>query len=227
MTGCSKTGTINTRVIFYNATSSVATLSATWNDHALLSSALAQGQSSGSPSAPYLNAPAGTNLLTVVAGTDTLLRKNIYSKASGGTTFILYDTAMPAGRPQILQLTDDLSLPDTATIKYRLIDLSPDSNARADVWLVNGTTDSLRLDSAAGFIGPVPSATAVQAFNSIKYHGEAYTLKIKKTGTGLVMASVNGFALVARGIYSFIFSGISSGAGATGPKITVLQHEPG
>jgi hypothetical protein len=223
---CKKTNSSNASVLFYNATWSLPGITAAWNGNNIITTPIAQGQSSGTANNPYLQVPAGTNLLTLKTGTDTLVNKNIYSTAFSGTSFLFYDTSnVPGSAVGILQLTDDLTLTDTAEIKYRIIDLSPDTTATADVWLVNGVTDSIRLDSAAVFIGKNPLASSLQAFQlPIKYHGEAYTIKIKKTGTEQLYASIANYIFAVRNAYSIIFSGLSTGTGSTGFTLSVLHH---
>ena len=222
---CKKTNSSNTSVLFYNGTWSLPSITAAWNGSSITTTAIAQGQTSGTAEKPYLQEPAGTNLLTLQAGTNTLVNKNIYSTYALGSSFLFYDTTIAAGGTvQILQLTDVLTQPDTAQINYRFIDLSPDASATADVWLVNGATDSLRLDSAAVFIGKGALASSVQAFTTIKYHGQAYTVKIKKTGTEQVYASISNFTFTVKGVYSIIFSGLPGGSGSTGFKLSVLHH---
>ncbi len=222
---CKKTNSSNTNVLFYNGTWSLPAITAAWNNNSIITTAIAQGQSSGTADKPYLQEPAGTNLLTLQAGTNTLVNKNIYSTYASGSSFLFYDTTVATGGTvRILQLTDDFTPPDTAEINYRFIDLAPDTGLTADVWLVNGVTDSLRLDSAAVFIGPSALASSVQAFTTIKYHGQSYTIKIKKTGTEDLYASVSNVSFTVKSIYSIIFSGLLNGAGNTGLKISVLHH---
>jgi hypothetical protein len=222
---CKKTGSITTNVLFYNATWSVPGITAAWNGSPIITTPVAQGQSSGTPDKPYLQEPAGTNLLTLKVGADTLVNKNIYTTAGQGTSFLFFDTSATVGTAVgILQLTDNLTPTDTAEINYRFIDLSPDTTAAADVWLVNGATDSIRLDTAAVFIGINTIAANLQAFTAIKYHGEAYTIKIKKTGTEELLATIAGYVFAERNAYSIIFSGLSAGSGSTGFTLSVLHH---
>ena len=222
---CSKTNSTNANVLFYNGSWSVAPISAAWNGNNIVTTPIAQGLSSGTADKPYLQVPAGTNLVTLRAGTDTLVNKNIYTAAATGNSFLFFDTSTTGtSKLSILQLVDDLSIPDTAQIKYRFIDLSPDTAATADVWLVHGVTDSLRLDTAAVFIGKDAAASSIQTFTAIKYHGEAYTVKIKKTGQETIFASLPSYVFTVKGTYSIIFSGLSTGTGSTGFKLSVLHH---
>ncbi|MEO5682132.1 MAG: DUF4397 domain-containing protein [Chitinophagaceae bacterium] len=225
-TSCNKTNSSNANVLLYNATWSVNSISAAWNGTSIVTAAIAQGMSSGTRAVAYLQVPAGTNLVTLKAGSDTLVDKNIYTLSSAGTSFLFFDTsAVIAARPRILQLTDILTQPDTGQISYRFIHASPDTGTRVDVWLVNGITDSVRLDTAGLFIGKEAAASAVQSFTAISYNVKAYTVKIKKTGTQILYASVANYPFVKRGIYSIIFSGLPAGTGNAGFKLSVLQHQ--
>jgi hypothetical protein len=95
-----------------------------------------------------------------------------------------------------------------------------------DLWLVNSTlADSLRLDSAAVFIGAGALPSQLQSFGNYKYHnGSSYTVKVKRTGTEQVLASVANYLFMEKGIYSIIYSG--SATAATGLKLSVLKHSP-
>lgn len=222
---CKKTNGSFTNVLFYNGTWSVPGITAAWDGSAIITAPVTPGQSSGTADKPYLQEPAGTHLLTLKVGVDTFINKNIYTTTGAGTSFIFYDTSAAAGGAVgVLQLTDDLARTDTAEINYRFIDLSPDTTAAADVWLVNGVTDSIRLDTAASFIGINAAPSVLQTFTTMKYHGEAYTIKVKKTGTEQVFASVPNYVFAVRNAYSIIFSGLSAGTGNTGFVLSVLHH---
>ncbi len=225
LVACNKTNSYNAHVLLYNASWSAPAIGAAWNGNTITTGALAQGQSSGTSFSPYLQVPAGTNLVTLKSGTAVLVDKNIYTTATNGSSFLFFDTSAAVASLAVLQLTDDLTLPDTAMLKYRVINASPDTAATADVWLVNGTTDSLRLDSALTFIGATATAAAVESFATpIKYHGEGYTIKFKKTGQEIILASVPDYFFAVRGIYSIVFSGLSTGTGSNGLKLSVLHH---
>ena len=201
-------------------------ITAAWNGVDIVTTAIVQGAGSGAANAPYVQAPAGTNLVTLKAGTTQLLDKNIYTGGGSASSFIFFDTSMalPAAPVRILQLTDDLSLPDTAKIKYRILNLVPDTSLHVDIWLVNGVTDSVRLDSANSFIGGTALAENLQAFDSTGYHGENFTLKVKKTATEQLYIAVANYPFTVKGLYSIIFSGLLTGTGSTALKLSVLQH---
>jgi hypothetical protein len=226
LASCKKTNSSNANVLLYNASWSLPAVSADWNGNNIAVTPLAQGQGSRNNQAPYLQVPAGTNLVTLKSGNDTLVNKNIYTAAAGGNSFIFFDTSTSKAPARVLQLIDDLTPPDTARIKYRFINFSPDTAATADLWLVNGSTDSLQIKSNIAFAGSLATASGVPAFEvpDFKYRGQAYTIKIKKTGTGIVLASITDYVFAVRGIYSIIFSGLSTGTGATGLKLSVLHH---
>ncbi|MEP7278905.1 MAG: DUF4397 domain-containing protein [Bacteroidota bacterium] len=221
---CKKTNNSNARVLFYNGTWSLPAITVAWNGNSIIGTALAPGQSSGTAGQAYLQIPAGTNLVTIRTGTDILVNKNIYTSATGGNSVLFFDTSTtPGSTPRILQLTDDLKAPDTAQIKYRFINLSPDTGATADLWLVNGSTDSILLASTT-FIGRNPAPSSIAAFVAIKYHGDAYTIKVKKAGTAVLYASIISYVFAIKGVYSIIFSGLPAGTGGQGPALSVLHH---
>jgi hypothetical protein len=226
MASCKKTNSSNANVLLYNASWSLPAVSAYWNGNSTMTAPLAQGQSSGTSLAPYLQLPAGTNLVILKAGNDTLVNKNIYTPAAGGNSFLFFDTSMGIAPARVLQLTDDLTAPDTARIKYRFINFSPDTAVTADLWLVNGSTDSLEIKSNIAFVGSTATASSLPAFEvpDFKYRGQAYTIKIKKTGTDIVLASIPNYVFAVQGVYSIIFSGLSTGSGNTGLKLSVLHH---
>ena len=225
---CKKTNSVNASVLFYNATWSLPAITAAWNGGDIVTTPIAQGQSSGRNDSAYIQVPAGTNLITVKAGTTTLLDKNIYTAAAQGTSFIFFDTTnvtTTTAPARILQLTDDLTLPDTFQLKYRVLNLVPDTSVKVDFWLVNGATDSVRIaDSASAFAGTTVQAASVQTFTTIPYHGGNYTLKAKKTGTEQVYISVANYPFAIDGIYSILFSGLLSGTGGTAFKLSVIHH---
>lgn len=223
---CKKTNSFNARVLFYNASWSLSAVTASWNDGVATSTALVQGASSGTADSPYVALPAGTNLVTIKSGTTALLNKNIYTAAAAGSSFIVFDTSASASPARILQLSDDLTLPDTAQLKYRVLTLVPDAAVGVDIWLVNGAADSIRLDTAGVFIGAAATADAVQSFNTIGFHGGSYTVKVKKTGTQQLYTSITNYPFVVKGIYSIIFSGLPAGTGAAALKVAVLRHPP-
>jgi hypothetical protein len=222
---CKKTNSNNANVLFYNGTWSLPAITAAWNESPVITTAVAQAQSSGTADKPYLQLPAGTNLITLKAGTDALVNNNIYTAATGGNSFLFFDTSTTKAPVRILQLIDDLTQPDTAEIKYRFLNLSPDSSLTADVWLVNGSTDSIQLSVQGAFVGKEALAVSLATFTAIKYHGQTYTIKIKKAGTGQVFASVAGYIFAVRNSYSIIFSGLSNGTGNAGLKLSVLHHQ--
>ena len=220
---CKKANGYNANILFYNASWSLPSISAAWNDGSVVSS-LAQGKVSGTADAPYLQVPAGTNLVTIKAGSTALLNKNIYTASAKGSSFIVFDTSTGSFPVRILQLTDDLTLPDTTQVKYRILNLVPDTAVHVDIWLVNGATDSIRLDTAGSFIGSTVAASAAEPFTSFSYTGNRYTVKVKKTGTQQVYTSLANYMFAKQGIYSIIFSGLLTGTGATALQLSVLYH---
>ena len=223
---CQKTNSVNASVLFYNATWSLPAITAAWNGGDIVTTAIAQGQSSGRNDSAYLQVPAGTNLITVKAGANTLLDKNIYAAAGQGTSFIFFDTTnvtTTTSPARILQLTDDLTLPDTSHINYRVLNLVPDT-IKVDIWLVNGATDSIRLDTAGAFAGTMVEASSLQTFTTISYYGGNYTVKVKKTGTEEVYIKLDNYPFTIKGIYTIIFSGLLAGTGNTGFKLSVIHH---
>ncbi|MFT3933760.1 MAG: hypothetical protein QM726_09115 [Chitinophagaceae bacterium] len=221
---CKKTNNTNANVLFYNGTWSLTAISALWNNTSVINPALAQGQSTRNADSPYLQLQAGTNLVNIKTGSTSFLEKNIYASASNGTSFIFFDTSATGGKANILQLTDDLTLPDTFHINYRVLYLQPDTSVKVDVWLVNGITDSVRLDTARTFIGATAEASSLQTFSTLSYHASSYTVKVKQTGTENLYASINSYPFVIKGIYSIIFSGLHAGTDSASFKLSVLHH---
>lgn len=227
VSGCKKTNNVSASVLFYNASWSLPAIAAAWNGSSVIANPLAPGQASGTADSPYIKVPAGTNLVTVKTANTTFLDKNIYATASSGSSFIFFDTSTQVAPARMLQLTDDLALPDTFQIKYRVINLMPDVSVKVDTWLVYGQLDSVRLDTASVFAGSTVRASDVQTFKTQSFHGENYTVKIKKTGTQEVYAAINTYPFAVKGIYTIIFSGLPPAAGTGGFKLSVLRHPPG
>ena len=223
MASCKKTNSFNANVLFYNASWSVPAVTAAWNGNDIVSTGIAQGRSSGTADSPYVQVPAGTNLITVKAGSTALLNKNIYASAATGSSFIIFDTSASSAPARIIQLTDDLTLPDSLQIKLRQLYMVPDLTVKFDTWLVNGTIDSIRLDSAGYFAGSTLTASSIQAFTAQNIYG-TYTIKVKKTATNQVYASVANYPFLKRGIYSIVFSGLPAGTGAAALQLSVLHH---
>lgn len=223
-TACKKTSSYNAGVLLYNGSWSLPALSAKWSGNAIASGSLAQGAVSGRADSPYVPVPAGTNLVTVIAGTNTLLDKNIYTGTDTYNSFVVFDTSAVSSSPQVLQLTDDLTKPDTAQLKFRVLHLVPDT-IKIDTWLVNGTSDSLRLDTAGVFIGKDAGAAAssLQTFTAATFHGGNYAVKVKKSGTQQVYAVLPAQTILEQGIYTVIFSGLTNGSGAAALKVSVLR----
>jgi len=224
--GCKKTNNISASVLFYNATWSLPSVSAAWNSTDIITAPLSQGQVSGTADSPYIKVPAGTNLITIKTNASVFIDKNIYATAASGTSFIFFDTSTVQSPARMLQLTDDLVVPDTFQLKYRMLNLVPDTSIKIDLWLVNGTTDSALLDSAGTFIGATAAASSVQTFTARSYHGGNYTVKIKKTGTEEIYQSLAAYPFAIKGIYSIIFSGLPNSSGS-GFKLSVLRHPAG
>jgi Domain of unknown function (DUF4397) len=222
---CKKTAGTTSKIMVLNATYSIPTLAAELNGIPITNTALSQGQVSGTANAPYQNLPAGTNNIVLKSGTNILSDKNLYTGPGNGYSILVYDTSQVTGNAiNTLILTDDLTLPDTASIRLRFISCVPDT-LLTDVVLANSSgADSVVLVSNAAFIGAAASATSVQPFNAIKYHGQAYNIKVKKAGTQELLAAVNNYVFIEREIYSFVFSGLPSGSGATARKLLVVHH---
>ncbi len=224
VSGCKKTNNVSASVLFYNASWSLPAIAAEWNGSSILTNPLAPGQTSGTADSPYIKVPAGTNLVTLKTAATTFFEKNIYATAASGTSFIFFDTSTHAAPARMLQLTDDLAQPDTFQIKYRVLNLTPDTSVKVDTWLVYGQIDSVRLDSASVFAGTMVTASDVQTFKTLPFHGENYTLKIKKTGTQEVYASIATYPFAVKGIYTFIFSGLPPAAANGGFRLSILRH---
>lgn len=226
LAGCKKTTVVApAKLLIYNATYIIDALTASWNGVAITPAPLAEGQVTGTPEAPYLLLPAGTNNLVLKNGSTLLIDKNIYTSNTGGYSMIVWDTNAVAATSNILVIPDDLTTPDTAAVNIRRIFISPAADT-VDLWLVNSSlADSARLDSAAVFIGAAALPSQVQAFGSYKYHnGSSYTVKVKRSGTEEVLASVANYPFMEKGIYSIVYSG--NEAAVSGLKLSVLKHSP-
>ena len=225
LASCKKTSVAPAKLLIYNATYTIDALSASWNGVAITPTPLAEGQVTGSANTPYLLLPAGTNNLVLKSGNTVLVDKNIYTSSVNGYSMIVWDTNAVAGISNVIVLPDDLTVPDTAAINIRRIYISPAADT-VDLWLVSSTlADSVRLDSAAVFAGAAAVPSQVQTFGSYKYHnGSSYTVKVKRTGTEQVLASVANYPFMEKGIYSIIYSGL--GTSASGLKLSVLKHSP-
>lgn len=224
---CKKTNNVSARVLFYNASWSLPAIAASLNGTSVIANPLAPGQGSGTADSPYVQVPAGTNAITVNTSSTNFLDKNIYAPAASGTSFIFFDTSKLASPARMLQLTDDLALPDTFQLKYRVLNLVPDTAFKVDIWLVNGSIDSMRLDTASVFAGSTVAASSLQTFKVLSFHGGSYTVKVKKTGTQEVSLSLASYPFAINGIYTVILSGLVPGSGNTGFKLSVLRHPPG
>jgi Domain of unknown function (DUF4397) len=223
---CKKTAGTTSKILLLNATYSIPALTAELNGIPVTNTALSQGQVSGTPDIPYQNFPAGTNNIVLKSGTNVLADKNLYTGPANGYSIMVYDTSQSAGNAKnILILTDDLTVPDTAAVRLRFINCIPDT-LLVDVLLVNTNgADSVALISSAAFIGATATASSLQSFNAIKYHGQSYNIKIKKAGSQELLASVNNYLFKEREIYSFVYSGLPTGSGATARKLVVIHHK--
>jgi Domain of unknown function (DUF4397) len=223
---CKKTAGTTSKILVLNATYSIPALTAELNGIPITNTALSQGQVSGTADAPYQNFPAGTNNIVLKSGANVLVDKNLYTGPVNGYSIMVYDTSQLAGSTKnVLILTDDLILPDTASVRLRFINCVPDT-LLVDVLLVNTSgTDSVALISNAAFIGAAATANSVQSFNAIKYHGQSYTIKIKKAGSQELLSTVNNYLFKEREIYSFVYSGLPTGSGATARKLVVVHHK--
>jgi hypothetical protein len=223
---CKKTAGTTSKIMVLNASYSIPALAAELNGIAITNTALSQGQVSGTADAPYQNFPAGTNNIVLKSGTNILADKNLYTGPANGYSILVYDSSQVAvSAINTLILTDDLTLPDTAAIRLRFISCVPDT-LLTDVVLVNITgADSVALVSNIPFIGAAASAASVQVFTAIKYHRETYNIKVKKAGTQELLAAVNNYVFIEREIYSFVFSGLPTGSGATARKLLVVHHD--
>ncbi|HTL08393.1 MAG TPA: hypothetical protein VL307_09065 [Chitinophagaceae bacterium] len=220
---CKKTNNVSASILVYNASWSANGITMALNGTPIIAQPIAQGSSSGTADSPYIKIPAGTNNITVNTGSSVLVDKNVYASAAFGNSFILFDTSVQQRPTRILQLSDDLSLPDTFRIKYRVLNLVPDTAVKVDILLVNGSTDSLPLVTNGSFAGNTVSASTLQSFTAVPYHGENYSIKIKKAGTGELYTTLN-YPFSIQGIYSIIFSGLPAGNAGAGLKLTVLRH---
>lgn len=219
-TACKKSEGDTTRVVLYNASYSTSGLSAAWNGTGINASPLSQGQSSGQAGDLYAFLPAGTNNITVASGTTTIFDKNAYTAAGNAYTLLVYDTSAKSASLNTLLLTDDLTLPDTTAAKCRFINCAPDTMTLIPVMLNKADTFAFPNGS---FIGRTPAATSIQGFATIKKG--RYRFLLVQNVTGIIQYSAaDSVTLTPQSIYSFIYSGLKTGSGPTGIKLSMLTH---
>jgi hypothetical protein len=217
---CKKSGSGSTKLALYNATHSIAALSASWSGIGINANPLAQAQSSGSATTPYVQLPAGTNNIVVTAGSRTFFDKNAFAAFGNAYTLLVYDTSSADSTLNTLLLTDDLTLPDTASAKCRFINCVPDTMS-INFFLVN-KVDTFAIQNAS-FIGRIPLASSVQPFGNVKRG--TYKPYLVQAATRLAFfTTTDSITLTRQSIYSFIYSGLKTGTGARGIKFNIINH---
>lgn len=221
-TACKKSAGGSTRLVVYNATHSIAGLSAAWNGNGITANPLAQAQFSGSATAPYVSLPAGTNNVLVRTTSKVFFDKNAYTAAGNAYTLLVYDTSKTDSSLNILLLTDNLTLPDTASAKCRIINCVADTTTLRAVLL--NKKDTLAFPATgSSFIGRAPATSTVQAFASVKKG--TYRFLMVENYTGLIVYTApDSIALTAQSIHSLLYSGLKTGVGAAGIKFNAITH---
>lgn len=222
VTACKKSEGGTTRLFVYNATHSIAGLSANWNGNSITTNPLAQAQFSGSATAPYVPLPAGTNNIVARTTNKVFLDKNAYTAVGNAYTLLVYDTSKTDSSLSTLLLTDDLTLPDTASAKCRVINCVADTTTLLAVLL--NKKDTLAFPAtASSFIGRAPATSTVQAFASVK-KGTYLFLMVEKYTSLIVYTATDSVALTAQSIHSLFYSGLKTGTGAAGIKFNAITH---
>jgi hypothetical protein len=216
---CKKGPGVTTRLLVYNATLTTASLTATWSGTSLTPTALAQGDVTGTATAPYQAVPAGTNNIIVKSGSNVLFDKNIYGGGGIAYSLLVYDSSITAVSPSLLLLTDNLALTDSIQPKYRFINCSPDTTI--NLYLVDSRADTVRVEGST-FIGKSPDPANFQSFTTMTTRTGVYTPYIYKVGSTTLLlkgADINFSSLKA---YSLIYSGTSGSSGAGSLKLSVI-----
>jgi hypothetical protein len=113
--------------------------------------------------------------------------------------------------PQYLYLTDTLKQPASGQAGIRFINLGPDAG-RVDFSL-QGSTTSVNNKGFLGHSGFVPVAAGT------------YTMRVTKTGTNTVLASLTSATLFDGGLYTVWLQGLSAGTSPSDKlSITVMKN---
>lgn len=124
----------------------------------------------------------------VFTDTATLKPNNIYS------LFL----ANKATQPDLVLLNDTINQPPANMASIRFVDLSPDA-PHVDLVLNNNTEVANKTYKGFSSFLPVTGNTS-------------YNIQVKDTGTGTVLAALNGVTLNTNLVYTIIFSGLVSGS---------------
>jgi hypothetical protein len=123
----------------------------------------------------------------VFTDTATIKPDNIYS---------LFLANKP-NQPELLLLNDTIKQPAANKASIRFVDLSPDA---PHVDLVLNDNTEVANKTYKGFSSFLPIAG-----------NTTYNIQVKQTGTGTVLATLNGVTLNTNLVYTIIFSGLVSG----------------
>lgn len=214
---CKKNQVDMASLLVHNGSYSVGDLQVLWNGSPA-SAVMAQGQTSGTGGIPYLALPAGVNHLVVNTGNLPLLDRNLYTEAGKNYTLLAYDTSAAKPSPAVLYMPDDLSLPDTASVKFRFLYCVPDTGAVNLV--LQRRTGNDTIARAVRFIG---IGTVVAAFGTTRY--DTATLQVLDAVSGRQLAVVASQQLPRQGIFSFIYSGLPGGTGSAARRLSVIRHK--
>jgi len=127
----------------------------------------------------------------VFTDTATIKANNIYS------LFL----ANKATQPDLVLLNDTIAQPAANMASIRFVDLSPDA-PHVDLVLNNNTEVANRTYKGFSSFLPVTGNTS-------------YNIQVKETGTGTVLATLNGVTLNTNLVYTIIFSGLVAGGTPT------------
>lgn len=219
---CNKQVSTNSRLVVFNGTHSVNSLSVNWNGALVTSSPLAQGQFSGSTTTIYTDIAAGTNNILVKNGTNQLLEKNIFSQPLSNYTLLAYDTSKNAGSTRLLYLTDNIvSAVETDTAYIRFLSLVPGNTAVDLILLRPVKNDTIFVNRS--FIGKDADEKDIEVFSERKA-GPVTGIKINKTATNEVLISSGNYSFEKKSFYTIVFSGLTSGTGTAALQLKILKH---
>lgn len=176
-------------------------------------------------SSGYLPVKPGTRMVELRNVTNFVTYKFFENPAmefttNTASTVFVYDTLSASNLTlKTIRLNDELSLPPAGFIKVRFIPLAVKSAPVDVTYLRTSVTpnDSVTISNQA-YIGPSPSASAIQALSTfMQIPVGAYTVKLKTTGTQTVLTSA-AFTLTTltgsgntTGINTFFSTGTAQG----------------
>lgn len=156
--GCGSSGSSSgTRIRFVNTSPDQATMNVLIDG-----TSVATAEANGGGATAYLAVTAGARRIQIQdpATSTNLVDVTPTISAGTSTTFILKDFITPTNTPLII--TDDNSAPASGSFKLRALNLAPNLNSGADLYVVPSTTTTLNGVAAtlSGLPFPPPSRRA-------------------------------------------------------------------